>query len=37
MVIMARYSFLTHMKFDQDIQIKNPFDPILGFGSIKDF
>jgi hypothetical protein len=35
---MAPYSFLTHMKFKcQDIEMKNPFDPILGFGSIKDF
>ncbi len=38
MVIMAHYSFLTHMKFEcQDIQMKNPFDLISGFGSIKDF
>jgi len=34
MVIMAHYSFLTHEC--QETQIKNPFDPILSFGLVKD-
>jgi len=32
---MAHYSFNTHEC--QKTQVKNPFDPILGFGLIKDF
>jgi hypothetical protein len=35
MIIVAHYSFL----IDEcpETQIKNPFDPILGFDLIKDF
>ncbi len=32
MVIITSYSFIT-----QKTQIKNPFDPILGLGLVKDF
>jgi len=35
MVIMTHYFFLTHEC--QETQIKNPFDPILSFGLVKDF
>jgi hypothetical protein len=36
MVIMAHYSFLTHMNVKK-LKLKILFDPILGFGLIKDF
>jgi hypothetical protein len=35
MWIMVSCSFITHPC--QEIQIKNPFDQILGFGLVKDF
>jgi hypothetical protein len=35
MLIMAHCYFLTHEC--QETQIKNPFDPILGFGLLKNF
>jgi hypothetical protein len=36
MVIMAHYSFFTHMNVKK-IKLKNPFGPILSFGLVKDF
>jgi len=35
MVIMAHFLFNTHEC--QETQIKNPFNPILNFGFVKDF
>jgi hypothetical protein len=36
MVMMAHYSFFNTHEF-QETQIKNPFDPNLSFGLVKDF
>ncbi len=36
MVIIAHYSFFTHMN-GKKLKFKNPFDPILNFGLVKNF